>query len=46
MTRSAKRDLQPLTGLAQWRVGCIDGEGIRYGFATSAWKAGMSEQRY
>ena len=30
--------MQPLTGLAQWRVGSIDGDGIRYGFATSAWK--------
>ena len=39
MTRSATRDVQPLTGLAQWRVGSIDGVGIRYGFATSAWKA-------
>ena len=38
MTRSAKRDSHPLTGLAQWRVGSIDGEGIRYGFAISAWK--------
>ena len=38
MIRSATRDLQPLTGLEQWRAGSIDGEGIRYGFATSAWK--------
>ena len=30
--------MQPLTGLAQWSVGSIDGDGIRYGFATSAWK--------
>src|SRR5581483_1590485 len=35
-TRSEKRARQPLPGLAQWRVGSIDEDGIRYGFTTQA----------
>ena len=31
-------NLKPVPGLAQWNVGSIDEDGIRYGFATSAWK--------
>ena len=36
MTLSEKRAWHPGTGLAQWSVGSIEGEGITYGFATSA----------
>src|SRR4026209_2503481 len=39
MTRSANRPSQNAPGLAQWRVGSIDPEGMRYGLATSAWNA-------
>src|SRR3954470_16116526 len=35
-TRSEKRDSQPLPGRAQWRVGSIDDDGIRYGLTTHA----------
>src|SRR4051812_50218685 len=35
-TRSEKRDSQPLPGRAQWRVGSIDEDGIRYGLTTQA----------
>lgn len=42
ITRSETRDLQPSPGFAQCRVGSIDDVGIRYGFATSAWKTRMA----
>src|SRR6185503_20192967 len=35
-TRSEKRASQPLPGVAQWSVGSIDEDGIRYGFTTYA----------
>src|SRR6266508_845413 len=35
-TRSEKRDSQPLPGRAQWSVGSIDEDGIRYGLITHA----------
>ena len=35
-TRSEKRASQPLPGLAQWSVGSIDDEGMRYGLTTHA----------
>src|SRR6266540_6583881 len=35
-TRSERRASQPTPGLAQWRVGSIDEDGIRYGFTTHA----------
>src|SRR5213593_2629235 len=35
-TRSEKRASHPTPGRAQWRVGSIDDEGIRYGFTTHA----------
>src|SRR3954467_6012209 len=35
-TRSEKRDSQPLPGRAQWRVGSIDEDGIRYGLTIHA----------
>src|SRR5262249_21041012 len=35
-TRSEKRASQPLPGRAQWSVGSIDEEGIRYGLTTHA----------
>src|SRR5712691_1039594 len=34
-TRSENDDAQPEPGRAQWSVGSIEDEGIRYGFATS-----------
>ena len=45
MARSATHDSQPLTG---WRGEgrSIDGEGIRYGFATSAWKIELCDHRH
>src|SRR5215468_7113248 len=33
-TRSEKRASQPAAGLAQWSVGSIDDDGIRYGLTT------------
>ena len=35
-TRSEKRASQPLPGRAQWSVGSIEDDGIRYGFTTQA----------
>src|SRR5919199_4977616 len=35
-TRSEKRDSHPLPGRAQWSVGSIDDDGIRYGLTTQA----------
>src|SRR4051812_44398864 len=35
-TRSEKRDMQPLPGRAQWSVGSIDEDGIRYGLTIHA----------
>ena len=35
-TRSEKRASQPDAGRAQWSVGSIDDDGIRYGFTTHA----------
>src|SRR6185503_12421410 len=35
-TRSEKRASQPFAGRAQWSVGSIDEDGIRYGFTTHA----------
>src|ERR687887_562556 len=35
-TRSENRARQPLPGRAQWSVGSIDEDGIRYGFTTQA----------
>src|SRR6188472_3549291 len=35
-TQSEKRASQPLPGRAQWRVGSIEDDGIRYGFTTYA----------
>ena len=41
-TRSLKCASQPGAGFAQWSVGSIDEDGIRYGFATSASKTSTS----
>jgi len=41
MMRSLNEPRQNAAGRAQWSVGSIDGEGIRYGFATSASKTSM-----
>src|ERR671930_2031401 len=35
-TRSEKRASQPWPGRAQWSVGSIEDDGIRYGFTTHA----------
>ena len=35
-TRSEKRASQPLAGRAQWSVGSIEEDGIRYGLTTQA----------
>src|SRR4029453_2422407 len=39
-TRSEKRAVQPSPAPAQWRVGSIDEDGIRYGFTTHALMGG------
>jgi len=36
ITRSLNRPWQKAVGFAQWSVGSIEGEGMRYGFATCA----------
>ena len=36
ITRSLNRPWQKAVGCAQWSVGSIEGEGMRYGLATSA----------
>jgi hypothetical protein len=42
MMRSLTEPKHSAAGRAQWSVGSIDGEGMRYGFATSASKASMN----
>src|SRR5260370_39892576 len=39
MTRSLNEPRQSAAGFAQWSVGSIDADGMRYGFAISASKA-------